>query len=122
MNEEMEGVRQDRAIWFLIGCVFCCVLLVLLTVFFHDKNKAQSPQALLAAVLGTGPSGVPEWQPGMGPQPLMYHPAASQGLSWQPLLVCPQHGAVDASQYDPAIGRPRCPVCGQPLVFNASNP
>lgn len=121
MNEEMEGVKKDRAVWFLVGCVFCCVLLVLLAVFFHEKGKAQSPQALIAAALGTPL--VQEWKPGMGPQPLLYHPAAANAPVWQPLLVCPQHGAVKIDGFDPSMGRPLCPVCGQALVYNTnSNP
>ena len=119
MSEDVEGVRKDRAVWFLVGCVFCCVSLVLLAVFSHEKQKAQSPQALLAAVLGTGPLGVQEWQPGMGPKPFMYHPAAANGPAWQPLYVCPDHGTVNPGMLDPAIGRPRCPLCGQAMVFNS---
>jgi hypothetical protein len=119
MSEDVEGVRKDRAVWFLIGCVFCCVALVLLAVFTHEKGKAQSPQAMLAAVFGMGPPAVQEWQPGMGPKPLMYHPAAANGPVWQPLYVCPEHGAVNPGRFDPAIGRPRCSLCGQPMVFNS---
>ena len=119
MNADWEGGGKDRAVWFLVGCVFCCVILVVLAVFFHGKNKAQSPQALVAAALSAW-TGVQEWKPGMGPQPFMYHPAASNGPMWQPLMICPQHGAVNFDQVDPGLGRPRCQICGQPMVFNSN--
>ncbi|HIJ69439.1 MAG TPA: hypothetical protein HPP81_06750 [Deltaproteobacteria bacterium] len=117
MSEDVGGVRQDRAVWFLVGCVFCCVSLVLMAVFTHEKDKAQSPQALLAAALETGPLGIQEWKPGMGSKPFVYHPAAVNAPVWQPLYVCPQHGTVKPDRFDPAIGRPRCPLCGQAMVF-----
>ncbi|NVM57906.1 MAG: hypothetical protein HWN51_07290, partial [Desulfobacterales bacterium] len=59
--------------------VFLCVLLVLIAVFNHDKEKPQSPQALVAAAFGDT-FRVKEWKPGMGPKPFMYHPAGFNSL------------------------------------------
>lgn len=69
-----KDALSDRAIWFLIGLVVVCVLLVLVIVFRHDEPKPQSPQSLAAAAM-TQLFGVQEWKPGMGKQPFMYHPA-----------------------------------------------
>ena len=118
MSEVGENVGKDRAVWFLIGCVFCCLLLVLLAVFSHEKNKAQSPQALLAAVFGNGAPVFQEWQPGMGPQPLMYHPAAANDLVWKPLNIYPAQGAAQPDKAGSASGRPGWPLNWRPMVLN----
>ena len=117
MSEVAENVSKDRAVWFLIGCVFCCLLLVLLAVFSHEKTKAQSPQALLAAVLGNGSAVVQEWRPGMGPQPFMYHPAAASGLAWRPL----PGGAVDGAVQPDTAGSasPGSPLSWRPMVLDS---
>lgn len=117
MSEVGENVGKDRAVWFLIGCVFCCVLLVLLAVFSHEKNKAQSPQALLAAVFGNGAPVVQEWQPGMGPKPFMYHPAAARGLVWRPLSIGPVNGVVQPDKAGSAS--PGSPLYWRAMVLNS---
>ena len=75
---------SNRTVWLLVGVVFACVLLVLVTVFNHDMEKPKSPQAVAAAgfnqLLSTR-----EWKPGMGPKPFMYHPAGFDRLIWKPL-------------------------------------
>ena len=119
MSEVGENVGKDRAVWFLIGCVFCCVLLVLLAVFSHEKNKAQSPQALLAAVFGNSAPVVQEWQPGMGPKPLMYHPAAASGLVWKPLNISPVQRAARPSNAGSASARPGGPLNWRAMVLNS---
>ena len=75
---------SDRSIWFLVGSVFVCVLIVLIIVFKHDKEKPKSPQALVAAGFNQM-FPVKEWKAGMGKKPFMYHPAALDKLVWQPL-------------------------------------
>ncbi len=73
-----------RTAWVPIGIVFVCILLVLVIVFNHDKEKPRSPQEAVAAAFSQifSPN---EWQPGMGQKPLMYHPAGFQSLTWKPL-------------------------------------
>lgn len=75
---------SDRTIWLLVGSVFVCVLIVLIIVFKHDKEKPKSPQALVAAGFNQMfPVG--EWKPGMGKKPFIYHPAALDRPVWRPL-------------------------------------
>ncbi|GFK92296.1 magnetosome protein mamI-3 [Fundidesulfovibrio magnetotacticus] len=60
-------------------------------VLHKSTSKPQSPQAMVAAAVSDWFSPAPrEWQPGMGPQPLIYHPAAQQQLVWEPLPGSPQ--------------------------------
>ncbi len=73
----------ERTVWFLIGSVVLCVLIVLLIVYKHETEKPRSPQALAAAAFSQF-LGVKEWQPGMGKQPFMYHPAALRVKEWKP--------------------------------------
>ncbi len=49
MLKEVKGLSSDRTVWFLVGAVFLCVLLVLVAVFNHEREKPKSPQALAAA-------------------------------------------------------------------------
>ena len=77
---------SDRTIWFLVGLVMLCVLLVLIVVFKHEEEKPKSPQALAAAALNQI-FNVQEWKPGMGKRPVMYHPAGFDRLVWKPLPV-----------------------------------
>lgn len=108
MLEEMNGFRETRAIWFLFGLVFLCVFLVLIIVFNHDKEKPRSPQALVAAAFSTANIfSVKEWKPGMGTQPFMYHPAASNNVVWRPLQGRTAPGALQAqSGFTPLPPRP----------------
>ena len=67
-----------------IVSVFLIVMLVVLFVLNNSTKKPQSPQALVAAAVQSWFAPPQEWKPGMGPQPLIYHPAAQQ-LMWKPL-------------------------------------
>jgi hypothetical protein len=84
MRRAATDTLSDRAIWFLVGAVFLCVLLVLITVLHHDRQKPTSPQALVAAAFNQL-FPVKEWKPGMGKKPFVYHPAGFDRLVWQPL-------------------------------------
>jgi len=84
MFEKIKYLRNDQAIWLLVGTVFLCVLLVLIAVFNHDKEKPRSPHALVATAFDQALT-VKEWKPGMGPKPFMYHPAGFNSLDWRPL-------------------------------------
>ena len=80
---------SDRSIWFLVGSVFVCVLIVLIIVFKHDKEKPKSPQALVAAGFNQM-FPVKEWKAGMGEKPFMYHPVGFKGMVWKPLPLRPR--------------------------------
>jgi len=71
-----------------IAGVFAVVMIVVIFVLNNSTKKPQSPQAMVAAAMSSwfAPS---EWQPGMGPKPLIYHPAAQQQLIWQPMPGSP---------------------------------
>ena len=100
MLKEIKGLGGDRTIWFLVGAVSLCVLLVLVVVFNHDRAKPRSPQGLVAAAFNTvNMFSVKEWRPGMGPKPFMYHPAGVNSLAWRPLPT--RH--VAGSQWGPAV-------------------
>ena len=86
MVRAAKDALSDRTIFFLIGLVFVCVLLVLMIVFKHEKEKPKSPQALVAAAFNQI-FPVQEWKPGMGKQPLMYHPAGFNSPVWKPLPI-----------------------------------
>jgi hypothetical protein len=75
---------SERTIWLLVSVVFACVMLILLIVFTHDMEKPKSPQAAVAAGFNQMFS-AGEWKPGMGPKPLLYHPAGFDRLIWKPL-------------------------------------
>ena len=84
MNKKEKRPLTDRAIWIAIGIVFLCLLGVLVAVYAHEKRKPDSPHALVAAAFNQMFS-VREWKPGMGKQPLFYHPAGANQLVWRPL-------------------------------------
>ena len=84
MHRAARDALSDRAVWFLVGGVIFCVLLVLVLVFYHEKNKPDSPQALVAAGFNQL-FNVKEWKPGMGKKPFMYHPAGFENPVWRPL-------------------------------------
>lgn len=107
MNPKDHNSVSDRAAWLWIAIVFLGVLGVLVWIYIHEQTKPDSPHALVAAAFnqmiiaqewqpGMGPKplvyhpatfsfSVKEWQPGMGSQPLMYHPAAANSPAWKPL-------------------------------------
>jgi len=95
-----------------IGAVFVAVFLVVAFVLTNAKAKPQSPQAMVAAALSgllSNPNLGREWQPGMGPKPFLYHPAALTQPAWQPL---PDMG-VAAQPVQPA--RPMTALPAQPV-------
>lgn len=82
MNTEQHTPLSDRAIWIVIAVVFLSVLTILLALYNHEKQKPDSPHALAAAAFNQL-FAIKEWQPGLGPKPLLYHPAAQ--VHQQPL-------------------------------------
>jgi hypothetical protein len=88
MVRTARDALSDRTTWLMVGVVFLCVLLVLIIVSIHDKEKPESPQALVAKAINQM---VPlkEWKPGMGKKPFMYHPAGFNALVWRPLPLRP---------------------------------
>ena len=88
MGRAARDALSDRATWLLAGVVFLCVLLVLIIVSIHDREKPESPQALAAAAINQI-FPVKEWKPGMGKKPFMYHPAGFNRLVWRPLPLRP---------------------------------
>ncbi|MBF0451855.1 MAG: hypothetical protein HQK75_14215 [Candidatus Magnetomorum sp.] len=84
MNEKKITPENDYQAWLLLALVFIIVAGIVLTVFSHDKIKPQSPQELVATAFNQILT-TKEWKPGMGQQPLMYHPAAYQPPVWHPL-------------------------------------
>ena len=84
MRTTARDALSDRAIWILVGTVFFCVLLIIVIVNIHDKEKPGSPQAVAAAAFNQLFS-VKEWKPGMGSKPFMYHPAGFNQPVWRPL-------------------------------------
>lgn len=84
MRTTARDALSDRAIWILVGTVFLCVLLIIVIVNLHDKEKPESPQAVAAAAFNQLFS-VNEWKPGMGAKPFMYHPAGFKQPVWRPL-------------------------------------
>jgi hypothetical protein len=118
MENELRELHPEWASWFAVGVVLCCVCIVLLVVFRHDKGKDSRASALTAAALSQS-LGVREWKPGMGQRPLIYHPAGLQSPLWQPLFICPQDGAVGPPDMD-TLGVPHCPRCGQVMNVNSA--
>ncbi|HIJ58069.1 MAG TPA: hypothetical protein HPP41_00170 [Deltaproteobacteria bacterium] len=108
MLKEVKGLSSDRTVWFLVGAVFLCVLLVLGAVFNHEREKPKSPQALAAAAFNQTFT-VKEWKPGMGPKPFMYHPAGFNSLAWRPLPTRPVAGLQWNPVVRPAPLRPGLP-------------
>ncbi len=88
MGRAARDALSDRGTWLMVGVVFLCVLLVLIIVSIHEKEKPESPQALVAKAINQI---VPleEWKPGMGKKPFMYHPAGFNALVWRPLPLRP---------------------------------
>ena len=84
MESKMELPLSEKNIWLLIGVVFLGVIVLLMAVFDHEKEKPRSPQAVAAAAFSQMLT-IQEWKPGTGKQPLFYHPAALEGLQWRPL-------------------------------------
>ncbi len=91
MVEDAKQILGEKKVWFLAGIFFLVVLGMLLTVFNHERQKPRSPQGLVAAAFNQALT-IQEWQPGMGQQPFMYHPAAAGKPVWKPLP--PRNGNV----------------------------
>ena len=91
MGRAARDALSDRATWLMAGVVFLCVLLVLIIVSIHDKEKPESPQALVAKAINQIVA-LKEWKPGMGKKPFMYHPAGFNALVWRPLPLRRQLG------------------------------
>jgi hypothetical protein len=88
MGRAARDALSDRGTWLMVGVVFLCVLLVLIIVSIHEKEKPESPQALVAAAINQI-FPLKEWKPGMGKKPFMYHPAGFNALVWRPLPLRP---------------------------------
>ena len=88
MGRAARDALSDRATWLMAGVVLLCVLLVLIIVSIHDKEKPESPQALVAKAINQIVA-LKEWKPGMGKKPFMYHPAGFSALVWRPLPLRP---------------------------------
>jgi len=88
MGRAARDALSDRGTWLMVGVVFLSVLLVLIIVSIHGREKPESPQALVAMAINQI---VPlkEWKPGMGKRPFMYHPAGFNRLVWRPLPLRP---------------------------------
>lgn len=118
-DDENRKPGNDWPVWWVIVLVFFVVFGVVLAVLNHASEKPGSPQSLVAAAFNR-PITAKEWRPGMGPEPLIYHPAAFKTVAapgkWQPLYVCPWHGAT-TPRLD-AYGQPHCPTCNQIMVTN----
>ncbi len=85
MYEKRVAQREnEKAAWLLIAAVFITLIVILVMVYSHDKEKPKSPHALVAAGFNQL-FPVQEWAPGMGKQPLVYHPAAAVGHEWKQL-------------------------------------
>jgi len=84
MVEKVKELMSDRVVLISATVVFVVVLVVLVAVFNHEKKKPNSPQNLVAAAFNQTLS-VPEWKPGMGSQPFVYHPADFNQPVWRPL-------------------------------------
>lgn len=104
-----KDALSDRTIWMMVGAVFLCVLLIVVIVMLHEREKPESPQAVAAAAFNQLFS-AKEWKPGMGPQPFMYHPAGFNRPVWQPL---PQRSGLPGQMMGPG-GRPPAYGPGQP--------
>lgn len=118
-TENLAQPAQERTVWVFVGIVSVVIIGVLLAVMDHAIEKPTSPQALVAAAFNLPPLTAKEWKPGQGPQPLIYHPAGFQTTAntWNPLYLCPTHGATGAPRFD-GNGMPHCPTCNQLMVTN----
>ncbi len=85
MHEEtLKKQLGDQAGWLWIIGVFVCLIFILVIIYSHDREKPQSPHALVAAGFKQM-FPIQEWAPGKGKQPLVYHPAAAIRREWEPL-------------------------------------
>ncbi|MBF0396292.1 MAG: hypothetical protein HQK78_05940 [Desulfobacterales bacterium] len=85
----LDKKSNDNKIWVSIIIVFVFVLGILVVTYNHGKEKPNSPQASVAAAFNKLFS-AKEWQPGMGTQPLIYHPAGFTNRN----NTCPQNNLV----------------------------
>lgn len=118
-TENPAPAAKDSTVWIFVGVVSLVIFGLLLGVMDHAIKKPTSPQALVAAAFNLPPLTAKEWKPGMGPQPLIYHPAGFQATvnTWNPLYLCPTHGSTGAPRFD-GNGMPHCPTCNQLMVTN----
>jgi len=84
MKNEQDKPMSEQNKWWIIGMVFLSLVIVLGIVYKREKEKPHSPHALVAAAFAQMFT-VPEWKPGMGQKPLMYHPAAANTPVWKPI-------------------------------------
>ena len=116
MRTTARDALSDRAIWILVGTVSLCVLLIIVIVNLHDKEKPESPQAVAAAAFNQLFS-VKEWKPGMGSKPFMYHPAGFNQLfsakEWKPGMGSKPFMYHPAGLNQP-VWRPLSPGAGLP--------
>ncbi|MBF0515251.1 MAG: hypothetical protein HQK81_14485 [Desulfovibrionaceae bacterium] len=106
MLNRLNKSLTNSQLFLCIGAVFVAVFLVLAFVLSNAKAKPQSPQAMVAAALSgllSNPNLGREWQPGMGPKPFLYHPAALTQPAWQPL---PQAANAPAGAAQPGLAQP----------------
>lgn len=111
--------------WLIMTLAGVIIFGIVFSVLDHARKKPMSPQELVAAAL-TRPITAPtlDWKAGMGPQPLIYHPAAFQPApqtqaspTWNPLYICPVHGGTGAA-ISGLNGFLYCSICNQPMVMN----
>lgn len=88
MERAGKKALSEREVWIMVGVVSLCVIVILVIVSIHGREKPESPQALAAAAFGQI-FPIKEWKPGMGKKPFVFHPAGAQGLVWQPLPLRP---------------------------------
>lgn len=84
MKHKQDKPMSEQNKWWIIGIVFLSLVIVLGIVYKREKEKPDSPHALVAAGFAQMFS-AQEWKPGMGKKPLVYHPAASNTPVWRPL-------------------------------------
>ncbi|MBF0413931.1 MAG: hypothetical protein HQK70_14645 [Desulfamplus sp.] len=89
-KKKPEQEMGEPSMWAIIGTVFLCVVIILMIVYNREKEKPDSPQAYVTAKFSQL-FNIQEWKPGMGTQPLLYHPAAfnapvqNNSPVWKPL-------------------------------------
>ena len=83
---EMNGPQDQQLVKFMMASAFILVLVILVIVFSHEREKPHSPEEFVATAFNQM-FPAREWKPGMGPQPFVYHPAGLNRLVWQPLPV-----------------------------------
>lgn len=114
-NYEVKRSRKSNLVFGWILLVFFIVAATLAYVLNVAKQKPESPQALVAAAFNLTITAPTEWKPGMGPKPLIYHPAATPAPQWQAMYQCPTHGINGKPQFNKK-GVPYCAICNQQMT------